>query len=44
MEAYHVPSVHMQTISRQKRVNNPPIPSAGGFCAKSNSAAQSFSR
>ena len=32
MEAYHVPSVHMQTISRQKRVNNPPIPSAGGYC------------
>ena len=32
MEAYHVPSVHMQTISRQKRENNPPIPSAGGYC------------
>ena len=32
MEAYHVPTVHMQTISRQKRENNPPIPSAGGYC------------
>ena len=32
MEAYHVPSVHMQTISRQKRENNPPIPSSGGYC------------
>ena len=32
MEAYHVPTVHMQTISQQKRVNNPPIPTAGGYC------------
>ena len=32
MEAYHVPSVHLQTISRQKRENNPPIPSAGAYC------------
>ena len=32
MEAYHVPTVHMQTISRQKRENSPAIPSAGGYC------------
>ena len=32
MESYHVPTVHRQTIQKQKRDHNPPIPAAGEYC------------
>jgi phenylpropionate dioxygenase-like ring-hydroxylating dioxygenase large terminal subunit len=33
MESYHVPSVHMKTLQRQKRDHNPPIlPEDGQYC------------
>jgi len=32
MESYHVPTVHQQTIQKQKRDHNPPIPSNGAYC------------
>ena len=32
MESYHVPTVHQQTIQKQKRDHNPPIASAGEYC------------
>ncbi len=32
MESYHVPTVHQQTIQKQKRDHNPPIPTAGEYC------------
>jgi len=31
MESYHVPTVHQQTIQKQKRDHNPPIPSKGEY-------------
>ena len=32
MESYHVPTVHQQTIQKQKRDHNPPIPTNGEYC------------
>ncbi|MEM7124231.1 MAG: aromatic ring-hydroxylating dioxygenase subunit alpha [Pseudomonadota bacterium] len=32
MESYHVPTVHQQTIQKQKRDHNPPIPTGGEYC------------
>ncbi len=32
MESYHVPTVHGQTLQKQKRDINPPIPSNGAYC------------
>lgn len=32
MESYHVPTVHQQTIQKQKRDHNPPIPTKGEYC------------
>ena len=32
MESYHVPTVHQQTIQKQKRDHNPPIPANGQYC------------
>ncbi|MDE0044486.1 MAG: aromatic ring-hydroxylating dioxygenase subunit alpha [bacterium] len=32
MESYHVPTVHQQTIQKQKRDHNPPIPAHGQYC------------
>ena len=32
MESYHVPTVHQQTLQKQKRDHNPPIPSQGQYC------------
>ena len=32
MESYHVPTVHQQTIQKQKRDHNPPIPARGEYC------------
>jgi len=32
MESYHVPTVHQQTLQKQKRDHNPPIPTAGEYC------------
>lgn len=32
MESYHVPTVHQQTIQKQKRDHNPPIAAAGQYC------------
>ncbi len=32
MESYHVPTVHQQTIQKQKRDHNPPIPASGEYC------------
>ncbi len=32
MEAYHVPTVHMQSIQQQKRDLNPPIEANGEYC------------
>lgn len=31
MESYHVPTVHQQTLQKQKRDHNPPIPSKGEY-------------
>jgi len=31
MESYHVPTVHQQTIQKQKRDHNPPIPANGEY-------------
>ncbi|MDA0952366.1 MAG: RHO alpha subunit C-terminal catalytic domain-containing protein, partial [Proteobacteria bacterium] len=32
MESYHVPTVHQQTLQKQKRDHNPPIPTQGEYC------------
>ncbi len=32
MESYHVPTVHQQTLQKQKRDHNPPIPTGGEYC------------
>lgn len=32
MESYHVPTVHQQTLQKQKRDHNPPIPTKGEYC------------
>ena len=32
MESYHVPTVHMKTLQKQKRDHNPPIATDGGYC------------
>ena len=32
MESYHVPTVHMSSIQKQKRDHNPPIATGGGYC------------
>ena len=32
MESYHVPTVHQQTLQKQKRDHNPPIPTRGEYC------------
>lgn len=32
MESYHVPTVHRQTIQKQKRDHNPPIAARGEYC------------
>ena len=32
MESYHVPTVHQQTIQKQKRDHNPPIQANGEYC------------
>jgi phenylpropionate dioxygenase-like ring-hydroxylating dioxygenase large terminal subunit len=32
MESYHVPTVHQQTLQKQNRDHNPPIPTNGEYC------------
>jgi len=32
MESYHVPTVHQQTLQKQNRDHNPPIPTQGEYC------------
>ncbi len=32
MESYHVPTVHQQSIQKQKRDHNPPIDANGAYC------------